>query len=87
MKNNYVLNHDFGYGREEELEELNRLKLRNINDVEAYVLDIIKNGMVCSFGRRVYILEKEEIEEVQIELIKEWYEARRKIFTTIISNW
>ena len=32
---------------------------------------IIKNGMVCSFGRRVYILEKEEIEEVQIELIKE----------------
>ena len=71
MKNNYVLKHDFGYGREEELEELNRLKLRNIKDVETYVLDIIENGIVCSAGKRVYLVDKAQIEEVQIEHIKE----------------
>lgn len=71
MNNDYVLNHDFGYGREKELKELNRLKLRNIKDVETYVLDIIKNGIVCSAGKKVYLVDKAQTEEVQIELIKE----------------
>jgi len=71
MNNDYVLKHDFGYGREEELEELNRLKLRNINDVETYVLDIIKNGIVCSAGKKVYLIDEAKVEEVQIELLKE----------------
>ena len=71
MKNNYVLKHDYGYGREEELEELNRLKLRKIKDVETYVLDIIENGFVCSAGNQVYLIDKAQVEEVKIELIKE----------------
>jgi len=71
MKNNYVLKHDYGYGREEELEELNRLKLRNIKDVETYVLDIIENGFVCSAGNKVYLIDKAQVEEVKIELVKE----------------
>jgi len=71
MNNDYVLKHDFGYGREEELEELNRLTLRNLNDVEVYVLDIIKNAIVCSAGKRVLLIDTAEVEEVQIDLIKE----------------
>ena len=70
MNNDYVLKHDFGYGREE-LEELNRLTLRNLNDVEVYVLDIIKNAIVCSAGKRVLLIDTAEVEEVQIDLIKE----------------
>ncbi len=71
MKNEYVLNHDFGYGREEELDELNRLKLRNLNDVETYVLEIIKSGVVCSAGKKVYLIDSKVIEEVEFELIEE----------------
>lgn len=71
MNNDYVLKHDFGYGREEELEELIRLKLRNLNDLETYVLDIIQNSIVCSAGKRVLLIDTAEVEEVQIELIKE----------------
>lgn len=70
MKNDYVLNHDFGYGREE-LEELNRLELRNIEDVETYVLDIIKNGVVCSEGKQIYLIDSKQKEEVIIELIND----------------
>ena len=33
----YVLNHDFGYGREPELDELKKLELRNIEDLIVYV--------------------------------------------------
>lgn len=42
----YVLNHDFGYGREPELDELFKLELRNIEDVKVYVLDAIKNAYI-----------------------------------------
>ena len=38
----YVLNHDFGYGREPELYVLFKLELRNLEDVKVYVLDSIK---------------------------------------------
>ena len=40
----YVLNHDFGYGREPELKELNKLELRNIEDVKVYVADVLENA-------------------------------------------
>ena len=42
-----------------------------INDVEVYVLDIIKNAIVCSAGKRVLLIDTAEVEEVQIDLIKE----------------
>ena len=42
----YVLNHDFGYGREPEVDELFKLELRNLEDVKVYVLDSIQNAYV-----------------------------------------
>ena len=42
----YVLNHDFGYGREPELDKLFKLELRNLEDVKIYVLDAIKNAYI-----------------------------------------
>ena len=33
----YVLKHDFGYGREPELENLIKLELRNYEDIKVYV--------------------------------------------------
>lgn len=42
----YVSSHDFGYGREPELDKLIKLELRNIDDVKFYVLDAIKNAYI-----------------------------------------
>ena len=69
MKNDYVLKHDFGYGREEELEELNKLTLRNIKDVEVYVTDVIKNTFAHSTEKKVFLIDEQEVEEVKIELL------------------
>ena len=41
MKNEYINNHDFGYGREPELETLNKLLLRNIDDLKYYIFNIV----------------------------------------------
>lgn len=71
MNNDYVLKHDFGYGREEELEELFRLRLRNVEDLKVYVLDIINNAFVCSAGKKVFLIDTAKVEEVQINLIEE----------------
>ena len=42
----YVRNHDFGCGREPELDVLFKLELRNLEDVKIYVLDAIKNAYI-----------------------------------------
>lgn len=42
----YVSNHDFGYGREPELDVLFKLELRNLEDVKVYVLDAINNAYI-----------------------------------------
>ena len=44
--NEYVLKHDFGYGREPELDELIKLELRNIEDVKVYVADALENAFI-----------------------------------------
>lgn len=44
----YVLKHDFGYGREPELEELYKLELRNFKDLKVYVYNIISTQFVAS---------------------------------------
>ena len=42
----YVSSHDFGYGRDPELDKLFKLELRNLEDVKIYVLDAIKNAYI-----------------------------------------
>ena len=37
IREKHVLNHDFGFGKEIELTCLEKLKLRNLNDLEVYI--------------------------------------------------
>ncbi len=39
----YVNNHDFGYGQIEEQNYINKLKLRNKEDIKEYVLNVLDN--------------------------------------------
>lgn len=59
----YVLNHDYGYGKEPEQEKLNKLKLRNVEDLKIYVNDVISNAFVATFEKGVieFGLEKQKI--------------------------
>ena len=61
----YVLNHDFGYGREPELDNLIKLELRNKEDVIIYVDDSFKNAFEnyadFSFPKENIKIEIEEI--------------------------
>jgi len=64
MDKNYVLNHDYGYGKGQE--EINKIKLRNLCDLETYVLDVLKNSVVGADGYRVTLVDTNVVEEVKI---------------------
>ena len=49
----YVLNHDYGYGQKEEKEELNKLKLRNVNDLNVYVDEAVINAFNATYKDKV----------------------------------
>ncbi len=53
----YVLKHDFGYG--EDKEQINKLLLRNMQDLQIYVRDVLDNafkakrvGLILQFDNR-----------------------------------
>lgn len=70
MKNEYVLNHDYGYGKEPEQEELNKLELRNIEDLKVYIKDIMKNTFNASVRKNTLtFLDDMSKTEVVIERI------------------
>ena len=49
-KNDYVLNHDYGYNQEHELAELKRLKLRNIIDLKDYLIQAVEDMFYAEFN-------------------------------------
>lgn len=53
----YVLNHDYGYGKEPEQENLNKLELRNSEDLKVYVNDVIANAFVATYKRGVVVFK------------------------------
>ena len=44
----YVLNHDYGYGKANEQIELNRLNLRNLDDLYIYLQDLLQKELITS---------------------------------------
>lgn len=62
MKNNYVLKHDFGYGKDEE--EINKLELRNFEDLRIYLEDIIKNTFVAKIKGRELSFAEEKVKVI-----------------------
>ena len=51
--NNYVFNHDYGYGKEPEVIELNKLKLRNIIDLKDYIVDLVNVCYVAEIANNI----------------------------------
>ena len=68
-KNVYVLNHDFGYGKERENEEVWKLFLRDIDDVTDYVKTTFSTFVANVKGFTVEFKSDRPSEEVIIELI------------------
>ena len=63
----YVLNHDFGYGRVPETKIINKLNLRNIEDLKIYVDDILENCFLNYEQGSLTIKEK----DIQFKIIIE----------------
>lgn len=70
MKNSkdYVLNHDYGYGKEPEQEKLNKLKLRSVEDLRVYVDDVIVNAFVATYNNNI-IEFKTENQKTKVEIV------------------
>ena len=56
----YVLEHDFGYCREPELEELFKLELRNFEDLKVYVNDIITKSFVATVKNNIVHFKQDD---------------------------
>lgn len=65
----YVKNHDFGYGKEGQ-EKINKLGLRNIEDLKEYVDDVIVNAFVARYNNNIIEFElNKQKTKVQIEVV------------------
>ena len=63
----YVLNHDFGYGREPELDELKKLELRNIEDLIVYVDESLDNAFIDYQHNIISIFKNNVKVKVEVE--------------------
>ncbi|MBQ4558159.1 MAG: hypothetical protein IJA61_02140 [Clostridia bacterium] len=73
--NDYVLNHDFGYGRVPEVLKLNKLELRNVEDLKFYVNWSIRELFSAVVDDKNIINFVEDGSKVQIiieEFIGDW---------------
>lgn len=63
---NYVLNHDYGYGKQPEHKKLNKLKLRNVEDLKVYVHDVIDTSFVATYEKNIieFKLDKQKTKVV-----------------------
>lgn len=67
----YVLKHDFGYGRDLEIGNLNKLELRNIDDLEIYIAWSIRNIFSAEFDdNNLLTFENNSKIQIKIEQIK-----------------
>ena len=67
----YVLNHNFGYGKRKECKKVKKLKLRNFEDLEIYIKDIIKIGFISKTNNNMLHFADNSKIEVVVEKFKE----------------
>ncbi|MBR6778772.1 MAG: hypothetical protein IKM43_01280 [Clostridia bacterium] len=53
MINSYVLNHEYGYGKVPEQKVLNKLMLRNIDDLKTYIQQCVKDVFTADYKNNV----------------------------------
>lgn len=51
MKESIVKNHDYGYGKNET--NLNKINLRNIDDLKEYIEDVLE----CNFEEKISLIK------------------------------
>lgn len=56
----YILKHDFGYGRNPETKIINKLELRNIKDLKVYIDDVLENCFL-DYEKNSFILNDKKI--------------------------
>lgn len=64
---NYVLNHNYGYGNQPEQEKLNKLQLRNVEDLKVYVHDVIDTSFVATYNKNIVEFNDKQKTKVVIE--------------------
>ena len=70
MRNYYVIRHDFGYGKDVPLSKLNKLLLRNFDDLQEYIKKLVfvsytsnkQDNLVLCFDNQKY--------KINIDVIK-----------------
>lgn len=65
----YVLEHDFGYGQECEQEQLNKLQLRNCEDLIIYLDDILNIQFAANIKNNVIYFNDNTIMKMKIEIL------------------
>lgn len=71
MQNEYVLNHDFGYGNFEGY--IHKLRLRNLEDLKVYIEDILKSQFVGIVQRgEIKLLNERKWNKVDIKKVDKW---------------
>lgn len=59
--NDYILKHDFGYGNHDEEKEINKLTLRNMEDVDCYINQLLKTLFIAEVNKQVVKFVPENI--------------------------
>lgn len=68
MKKDYVLDHDYGYGKEPEQIKLNKLELRNIEDIRTYIKRLMDLFVGVKFDDNI-VFEDGIMTNIKISLI------------------
>ena len=62
----YVINHDFGYGKDSK--NINKIMLRNLEDLNVYIEDNLKHTLNAEVNGKVIKFSDESL-EVKIEIL------------------
>ena len=64
----YILQHDYGYGKEPEQQKLNKLELHNLDECRTYIEDVINNQLNAYFTNGLIEFMNGEKFMISIEL-------------------
>ena len=70
MNKKNVPNYNFGYSKEE-TKEICKLNLKNVKELETYVFDAIKNGVITIDCKDLFKTGAFVTEEIKIELLND----------------